>query len=129
MPLRLLRQHLIHGRIHLAPVSLLSGQLRLAGTRQRIKPGSAPILQFGPLSFDPPLLGQALQSWKQRARPYDERAARDLLDAVRDPDAMQRPKFQRAENEEIQCPWQELDRFHVVIISASDIDCRYTRQR
>src|SRR6476469_5367048 len=121
----LLSEHLIDGRVHLAPVSLLFRQLPASGRRHGVELGAPPALQLAPRSDNPAALGQAMQSWKERSRPHDEYAFRHLFDTVGNAHAMQRLEFQRTQNQEVECALQKISRFrHARIISTSDIECQ-----
>ena len=73
-----------------------------AGFCQGIDLDAALVLQFRPLPFDPALVGETMQRGEEGARTDREDAACDLLDAVGDPNSVQRSKFERPENEQVQ---------------------------
>ena len=81
-----------------------------AGGGEGVDFDAAAVLGFAPLSGDPALFSETMQGGKERSRADDEYPVRHLLDAVGDADAVERAKFQGAENEEIEGSLQEFRR-------------------
>ena len=107
----LVGQHLVHRGIHLQPVPLLFGQLRPSRRRERVELGSPPIFQLPPLSFDPAIFGQSMQSGEKGPGAHNEHAARNLLYTIGNADAVQWAKFERAEDEKIERPLEKIAGF------------------
>ena len=96
---------------------------------ERVDFHAASALGFAPLSGDPPFFSEAMQGREERSGSDHEYAVSHLLDAVGDADAVERAKFQGAENEEIEGSLQEFRRLaHAGSISTVDIECQ-ERQR
>src|SRR5436190_2225218 len=87
-----------------APVPVRSRRLELSAsrTRQRVDPGAARVFGLPPLGVDEPAAFEALQRRQQRTGIDLEDAARHLLDATRDPEAVHRLEAERLEDEQVE---------------------------
>ena len=86
----------------------LRGQLAPARLRQRVKLRAAVVFRFTPLRSKPALLFQPVQRREQRSGLDVERASRELRDAPRDAQAVVRPQRQRAQDQQVESPLQEV---------------------
>ena len=77
------------------PELLFGREPPLAGRGHPVVLGAAPLGRGAPFSGDEPLLLEPMQHRKERARADLKRAARGLLDAVGDADAVPRLERQR----------------------------------
>src|SRR5207245_6434812 len=84
------------------PVGGLELELLLSGARERIELRPARVLGPAPLGVEPPGALQALERGEERAGVHLEDAARDLLDAAGDAEAMHRLEAERLENEHVE---------------------------
>src|SRR2546423_4623220 len=84
------------------PLGCLGRQLLSAGARQRVEPRAARVLRVPPFGVDPAGAFQPLQRDEERTGIHFEHAARDLLDATRDAEAVHRLETERFENEQVE---------------------------
>ena len=84
------------------PLRRLVLELPLAGARERVEPRAARVLRGAPLGVEPAGALQPLERGEQRPGVDLEDAARDLLDAPRDAEAVHRLQAQRLEDEQVE---------------------------
>src|SRR5258708_24408228 len=88
---------------HALPAFRFGGELFPAGARQRVIFGLAIVVRNAPLRGDPPALLQPQQRRVQRALIQLQQVLGNLLDALRDAVAVQRPqRIERLQNDQVQ---------------------------
>src|SRR5690606_12143191 len=84
------------------PVRGLGLELRPPGARESIVLGAAGVLGAAPLGVEPSRALEAMDRGEQRARVALEDAARDLLDAAGDAEAVERLETEGLEDQQVQ---------------------------
>src|SRR5580765_1587409 len=103
-------QHQPNRRRESLPLRRLRLERRAAGLRQLVELRVSPRIRLTPLRRDEPLLLEAMQRRIQRTLRDLQDILRHLLDALRDRPAMLRLGGQGLENQEVQCPLDEVGR-------------------
>src|SRR4249920_3412071 len=84
------------------PVFRLDLELLSSGAREVVELGASRVLGLSPLAVEPSRALETLERGEQRSRIHLEYVARDLLDASRDPEAVQRLQAQRLQDQHVQ---------------------------
>src|SRR5581483_10123598 len=122
-----LAEHLGDGERDARPLFLLGGEAAAPGGGQRIALDPAPLLVGGPVAGDQPVRFEPVERRKERSRLHAEGAARDLLQAFGDAEAVPRLELERAEDQEVERAFEKLGARHGrrryrYSISSSDVN-------
>src|SRR5689334_14106734 len=85
-----------------APIGCLELELLSSGAGELVELGSPRLLGLPPFGVDEALSLEALQRDEQRPGVHLEHAARDLFDAARDPEPVQRLQAEGLEDEQVE---------------------------
>src|SRR4029078_11148088 len=107
------------------PLAFLGLELAASGRSQLVALRAAALRGLLPAPLDEALLGQAVQGGEEGSRTDLEGTARDLGDAVGDGHAVARLEGERAQDQEVQGPLQELGTARRHRPSPCAIDVRY----
>src|SRR5262249_15447785 len=110
-------QHEIDGRGQPLPLRHLPLQVRAARAGERIELRGARAGRVAPLGLDPALLLEPVQRGVQRALLHLQLVARHLLDPLRDGPPVLRLERQRAQNQDVQRPLNQIARLPHVYTS------------
>jgi hypothetical protein len=109
------RHHSLLGLEHLGdsqndprPLIEFTVELEPAGCGQRICLDPLPFRRRGPCAFDEAFVFETMECRKKRAGFHLERPRRDLLDSVRDPEAVPRLELERAQYQQVKGAFQKL---------------------
>src|SRR5262249_10738472 len=104
VPLRLRREHLAHREHDALPLLGLALQLPAPRGLEAVRLDAVAVLRLAPRADDGAVLLEAVEGGKEGAGLDHEGAARDLLDALGDREAVSRLERERSQDQEIERP-------------------------